>query len=1028
MARRTLAGRTSHRYRWQQLAAVLSGVVVTFASSAVWAQLPSTQLSSVFPPGGKFGTTVDVQVAGADQIDLTALVFSHPGITATQKMAKPNEFLAEQPVAGAFTVQIAGDVPAGSYEARVVGRHGISNPRAFTVGLLDELVDRSANNAPATATELTVDKTVNGLVDANNRDHFKIALNEGQRVLLDCAAQRIDSRIDATLVVYDPQGRELARSRDYLGTDPLIDFTASATGEYRVVLYDFLFRGGADYFYRLTVHMGPHIDFIFPPAGMPGTNDSYTIYGRNLPGGSPSEFKVDGIALEQLSVNIPLPNDEAITRQLAFAGLIPPQSAVLDSFAYRFNTATPYPIQFATAPIVKEIEPNSEPSQAQQVSVPCEIAGQFYPARDQDYFQFEAKKGEVYFIDVISQRMGLDVDPYLIVQRVTKNEAGEETVANLATIDDPGDRNGRIGSNFDTSTDDPSYRLAVDQDGLYRVLVRDQLGAASIDPRKVYRLAIRLARPDFRVIAVAERIQAPVNAAAVLAGTTSLRRGGTTLYDVRIERVDGFSGEVEITAEDLPTGVTCAKSIIGESANSTVLVFKAAEDAPAWHGLIRVVGQSKLNDQPISRYARGGAAVWETGNRVIDPPKFRATQDIAFAVIDKDPEQALVTVADEQIWETSRGGKLEVPVQVTRRGDFKGDLSLVAINVPNEFKPANVDVKGDAAEGKLLLDLKNNAIKPGIYTFYLRADTKIKHALNPDAVTRLTEDQKTVDAAIVELTAKLATTGEASKAAALKAQELAAIAKQATDAKTIADTTATQAAEAARQAAAALAAANEAAAKDAANEALKQAATEAQKTQAAADEKNVEAIAQQKAAEATLTQALADSKQAEEAKVAAEKAAADADATLKRAQAVKVTVDKQLADTTKANAPVDKNVAFLSTPIRLRVLASPLNLQATAPAAPLKQGEKAELNLALERLYGFEEPTDVTLELPQGVAGIAAAKLTIAKDQQAGKVELTANKDATPGTHTLTLRAKAKFNSVDVEATQQVTVQVEKTE
>ena len=38
-------------------------------ATTLFAQLPSTQLSSVFPPGGKFGTTTDVQVAGADQID-----------------------------------------------------------------------------------------------------------------------------------------------------------------------------------------------------------------------------------------------------------------------------------------------------------------------------------------------------------------------------------------------------------------------------------------------------------------------------------------------------------------------------------------------------------------------------------------------------------------------------------------------------------------------------------------------------------------------------------------------------------------------------------------------------------------------------------------------------------------------------------------------------------------------------------------------------------------------------------------------
>lgn len=37
-------------------------------------------------------------------------------------------------------------------------------------------------------------------------------------------------------------------------------------------------------------------------------------------------------------------------------------------------------------------------------------------------------------------------------------------------------RNTRIGSDFDTSTDDPSYRLVVNDDATYRLLVRDNFG------------------------------------------------------------------------------------------------------------------------------------------------------------------------------------------------------------------------------------------------------------------------------------------------------------------------------------------------------------------------------------------------------------------------------------------------------------------------------------------------------------------------------------------------------------------------
>src|SRR5262245_2112870 len=89
-------------------------------STVALAQLPVTQLTSIFPPGGKPGTTVEVTAAGVDLDDADKLVFSHPGIVAAAKMTTPTDFeKTPKPMPGQFTVTIAGDVPPGIYEARV---------------------------------------------------------------------------------------------------------------------------------------------------------------------------------------------------------------------------------------------------------------------------------------------------------------------------------------------------------------------------------------------------------------------------------------------------------------------------------------------------------------------------------------------------------------------------------------------------------------------------------------------------------------------------------------------------------------------------------------------------------------------------------------------------------------------------------------------------------------------------------------------------------------------------------------------
>ena len=63
-----------------------------------------------------------------------------------------------------------------------------------------------------------------------------------------------------------------------------------------------------------------------------------------------------------------------------------------------------------------------------------------------DWFTFEAKKGDAYWIEVISQRLGLVTDPFVLVQRVTKNEKGEPDHCSERLVHErsPGIRRGAV--------------------------------------------------------------------------------------------------------------------------------------------------------------------------------------------------------------------------------------------------------------------------------------------------------------------------------------------------------------------------------------------------------------------------------------------------------------------------------------------------------------------------------------------------------------------------------------------------------
>ena len=774
--------------------------------------------------------------------------------------------------------------------------------------------------------------------------------------------------------------------RRALETEPKPPATAPAEGDYTLSLYDFVYRGGEDYFYRLVVHNGPHVDFIFPPSGVAGSSALYTVYGRNLPGGQPAELAIDGVPIEKLTVELAIPGDEAV-HQLELCSRVAPSGSMLDAFNYRLaNAKNQIPLYYALAPVVVEVEGNDGPAVAQTVTAPCEVVGQFYPARDVDVIQFEATKGEVYDIELFSHRLGVDVDPRFVIQRVTKDENGQESVSEIANVDDTGERNNRIGGDFDTSTDDPSYKFTSDQDATCRIILWDQFGGTDSDPRAVYRVAIRRPdQPDFRLAAVS---QIPAKSGVVLMGSSSVRKGGTTILRVDAERRGGFDGDIEIVAEGLPQGVTTRGACIGSNQNSTMLILEAAEDAPQWAGTIRVLGKSRIGDRQVVRHARGGAVVWGTDNRELDPPEFRTTRDLALGVIAHEEAATWVEVGENKVWETSRGGKLEIPIKVKRRRGFGSDMNLISQGLPNAIKPPELLVPGSASEAKLALNITNKDAKSGNYSFFMQAHTEAQFIRKPEEFAKAQNVLSQVKAEVKQL--------EEEKKKALADQETAVEAVQeASRAVKRAEEAKTRAAQKAQQAA------------------------EVSTTGPDTDANSTVAAEKLNAAEHALVEARKELQAAETANADAEKKAAESGVQLDAAKEREKSADKRVRELKNSF-----NLVTISTPVRLRIVDSPIKLDVSATEYPVEQGEAKEVPVAIERLYGFAEKVDLVFEVPEDISGVAVNNVSVEKDQQMAKFEVTADDQATPGDHTITVRAHAKFNNIEVESTEQIVLKV----
>jgi hypothetical protein len=1018
-----------HRFsRWLVFVALLAAV------DAAQAQLPAARLTSLSPAGGQQGKSFDVTIAGSDLDEVSKLHFSHAGITAVQKTNPPGPFdKGPQPVANQFTVSIAANVPIGMYEARAIGRYGISSPRTFMVGELPEAVEKepnqpSANAAPlafsatvAQAQEVPLNNVVCGTTSSkDDLEYFKFTAKKGDRVLIDCWAHRIDSKMDASLAVYDANGRELGSSRDFNRRDPFVDLAVPADGVYIVKLWDSVYGGGGDYFYRLAISTTPFVDFVFPPAGQPGTTGKFTLYGRNLPGGAPADgLKVAGRPLEKLVVDIAIPSGPA-TEQLTISSLVEPDDVGLDGFEYRVKGpagySNPVLIGFAAAPVVAEQEPNSVAAKAQSVALPCEFVGQFQTRGDQDWLTFEAKKAQIFILEVIAKRQRSRTDPEMVVQRVTVNKDGQETVNEMQKVDDLAVNIG--GNAFDTRSDDPLYRFVAPDDGKYRVLLKDLYLTG--DPRSVYRVSIRPETPDFRLAAVPFSRTSQQN--QVVAGVPLLRKGGQAAIDVLAFRRDNFDGEIRVSVQGLPAGVTCPEVVIGPTSTSAPLVFRADEKAAPWAGVIQIVGKAKIGDKEVVHEARGGSVIWPMQVQQNQPVESRMTRNLALAVSEVEDAPYNVEVAEQKVFEISRAGKLEIPLKATRRGDFKGAIALAPVGLPQNIRINNMNIDAGKADAKLAFDIPNNA-PLGTYSFYLTATSQVPYKRNPEAATRAEEAKKELDQIVKDLTEANKKAADAKTAAEKAAAEAAAEVKKTTDAKAAADKAATEAAAALKAAEDKAKSAKEAAEKDAANQGLADAKAAADKALAESTAKAKTASEAKAAAEKAAADAAAKAKTAEEAKAAATTAATEAAAKLKMGTDAQAAAAKRMTDAANAAKSNNVNAMEPTMPITISIAPAPITLGALQ-AAKVKQGEKVEVAVPINRLFGYADTVDVEVT-GQAVPNVKIAKITVPKDQSEAKLVIEAAANAPAGNHTITLRGTAKLNGQNLTADQPLTITIE---
>lgn len=242
--------------------AILFTAVFTAGHVAAATDAPS--ITSLFPAGGRQGTSVLIQASGTLK----------PWPVQVQVEGEGIEIQPEDD-SGQFSVSISPNARPGVRWLRFYNPEGGASLRPFVVSALEELAEVEPNNANDEAQRVEPSPAIINarLQKSGDVDAFAVALESGQTLVAAIEANRLlGSPMDGVLQVVSPDGFVLAQADDSPLSDPRLEFVAPKAGTYLIRVFAFpatpdstiRFAGGEDHVYRLTLTTSGYFDLAHP--------------------------------------------------------------------------------------------------------------------------------------------------------------------------------------------------------------------------------------------------------------------------------------------------------------------------------------------------------------------------------------------------------------------------------------------------------------------------------------------------------------------------------------------------------------------------------------------------------------------------------------------------------------------------------------------------------------------------------------------------------------------------------------------
>jgi hypothetical protein len=603
-------------------------------------QAASPVLNTVLPRGGQRGTQLELTLHGERLADAQQIVFCEPGLNVL-------EVSAADPQTVKAKIEISGDAPLGEHLLRLRTASGLSEVRTFHVTAFP-----TTQEAHAEPQRIPLNCTVAGVTKSEDSDLYTFTASAGTRIGIEVLGMRLGGPFyDPQIVVRGPGGATVAASDDtpLLRQDPFVTLVTPQDGEYTIDISDAQHGGSDDSQYLMQVGTFPRPTAVFPPGGQVGRQITARFIGD--PAG---------------------PIEQAIT-------LPAEPSEAFAVYAQKDGQTSPSPnlVRVSAFPDVNESEPNNELAQANPLAgeAPQAFNGIIDPPGDADWLSFAARKDQAFDVHVAARRLRSPLDPVLNVHRVPDG--------------------GHVGGNDDADNHPDSYlRVTAPADGVLAVKVNDQRGRGGAD--FVYRVEVTPVQPSL-ALTLPEFAQNSQERHAIV-----VPRGGRWATLIRAVRGE-IGGELQVSASDLPAGVTAQFSPVADGTDLCLGLFEAVADAPLAASsaslLVRPADQAAT---VTGRYTQAIPLVNSGQERV-----YQAQVDrLAVAVTEPAPFTLSV---DPPTTPIVRDGIVSLRIVATRREGFDKPIRIHMPYKPNGLGAGDVSIESGQTEVQMPLNAAGNA-------------------------------------------------------------------------------------------------------------------------------------------------------------------------------------------------------------------------------------------------------------------------------------------------------------------------------